>query len=151
MFEVGFTELILICGLALIVLGPERLPGLAAQIGRWVGRARAMARQLRDQLDQEVNLKQEPWRQRPSTPSPPEPDDDSALYPEGRSHRDAGEDPSDVPPQSAPASMTPTDARAPAPDDAVTGSDATTGPAAASPEPTSGAAPSSDESSPKTP
>lgn len=55
MFEVGFTELILICGLALIVLGPERLPRLAQQIGRWVGRARAMARQLREQLDQEVN------------------------------------------------------------------------------------------------
>ena len=55
MFEVGFTELLLICGLALIVLGPERLPKLAQQVGRWVGRARAMARQLRDQLDQEVN------------------------------------------------------------------------------------------------
>jgi sec-independent protein translocase protein TatB len=101
MFEVGFTEIILIAGLALIVLGPERLPGLAAQIGRWVGRARAMARQLRDQLDQEVNLKQEPWRQRPSTPATPEPDDDSLYYPEGRSHHDAGEDPVESPPASA--------------------------------------------------
>ena len=47
MFEVGFTEIILILGIALVVLGPEKLPKVAADIGRWVGRARAMARQLR--------------------------------------------------------------------------------------------------------
>lgn len=56
MFEVGFTELVLIFGLALIVLGPHKLPAIAQQIGRWVGRARAMARQLREQLDQEVTF-----------------------------------------------------------------------------------------------
>src|SRR4029453_18654314 len=58
MFEVGFSELLLIFALALVVLGPERLPKLAQQVGRWVGRARAMARQFRDQLDEEAhNLK----------------------------------------------------------------------------------------------
>ena len=56
MFEVGFTEIILILGIALLVLGPEKLPKLASQIGRWAGRARAMARQLRQQLDDEVTL-----------------------------------------------------------------------------------------------
>ena len=56
MFEVGFTEIILILGIALLVLGPEKLPKLANQIGRWAGRARAMARQLRQQLDEEVNI-----------------------------------------------------------------------------------------------
>src|SRR5262245_24329817 len=54
MFEVGFTEIILILGIALLVLGPEKLPRLANQVGRWAGRARAMARQLRAQLDEEV-------------------------------------------------------------------------------------------------
>ncbi len=54
MFEVGFTEIILILGIALLVLGPEKLPKLASQVGRWAGRARAMARQLRQQLDEEV-------------------------------------------------------------------------------------------------
>ena len=56
MFEVGFTEIILILGIALLVLGPEKLPKLANQIGRWAGRARAMARQLRQQLDEEVTV-----------------------------------------------------------------------------------------------
>ena len=55
MFEVGFTEIILILGIALLVLGPEKLPKLANQVGRWAGRARAMARQLRQQLDEEVD------------------------------------------------------------------------------------------------
>ena len=55
MFEVGFTELLLIFALALIVLGPEKLPKLAQQVGRWVGRARAMARQFRDQLEEEAH------------------------------------------------------------------------------------------------
>jgi sec-independent protein translocase protein TatB len=54
MFEVGFTEIVLILGIALLVLGPERLPKLVADVGRWAGRARAMARQLRTQLEQEA-------------------------------------------------------------------------------------------------
>ncbi|MGH8129741.1 MAG: Sec-independent protein translocase protein TatB [Steroidobacteraceae bacterium] len=56
MFEVGFTEIVLILGIALSVLGPEKLPKLANQVGRWAGRARAMARQLRQQLDEEVAI-----------------------------------------------------------------------------------------------
>jgi sec-independent protein translocase protein TatB len=56
MFEVGFTEIILIFGIALLVLGPARLPKLAADIGRWAGRARSMARQLRNQLEQETQF-----------------------------------------------------------------------------------------------
>ncbi len=56
MFEVGFTEILVISVLALVVLGPEKLPRVAAQIGRWVGRARAMARQFREQLEEEVQI-----------------------------------------------------------------------------------------------
>jgi sec-independent protein translocase protein TatB len=56
MFEIGFSELLVIFVLALVVLGPEKLPRLAQQVGRWVGRARAMAKQFRDQLEDEVNL-----------------------------------------------------------------------------------------------
>ena len=55
MFEVGFTELLLIFALALLVLGPQKLPKLAQQVGRWVGRARAMARHFRDQLEEDAH------------------------------------------------------------------------------------------------
>lgn len=55
MFEVGFSELLLIMGLALLVLGPEKLPKLVGEIGRWMGRARAMARQFREQLEDEAH------------------------------------------------------------------------------------------------
>jgi len=58
MFEVGFTEIVLIVGLALLVLGPEKLPGLLNKVGRWTGRARSMARQLRTQLEHEVTLEE---------------------------------------------------------------------------------------------
>jgi sec-independent protein translocase protein TatB len=68
MFEVGFTEILLIFGIALLVLGPERLPKLAADVGRWAGRARAMARQLRTQLEQEVHF--DPLRDQPSPAQP---------------------------------------------------------------------------------
>ncbi|HEY0684474.1 MAG TPA: Sec-independent protein translocase protein TatB [Steroidobacter sp.] len=72
MFEVGFTEIVLILGLALLVLGPEKLPGLAEKVGRWTGRARAMARQLRTQLEQEVSL-DEMTKSRPMQAPPPPP------------------------------------------------------------------------------
>ena len=64
MFEVGFTEIALIFAIALLVLGPERLPKLAADLGRWAGRARAMARQLRAQLEQEAQY--DPLRDPPT-------------------------------------------------------------------------------------
>jgi sec-independent protein translocase protein TatB len=56
MFEVGFIEILLISILALVVLGPEKLPKVARQVGHWMGRARAMARQFREQLDEEAIL-----------------------------------------------------------------------------------------------
>jgi sec-independent protein translocase protein TatB len=58
MFDVGFSEILLIMVISLVVLGPEKLPKLAADIGRWIGRARAMARQLTTQLEQEVRLEE---------------------------------------------------------------------------------------------
>ena len=58
MFDVGFTEIIVILGRALLALGPEKLPGLAQKVGNWTGRARALARQLRTQLEHEVTLEE---------------------------------------------------------------------------------------------
>jgi len=54
MFEGSFWELALIFVLALVVFGPERLPGLARTIGLWVGRARAVVRHLTEQIEHEL-------------------------------------------------------------------------------------------------
>jgi len=53
--DFSITEIVITFGVALVVLGPKKLPGLVGQVGRWMGRARVMARQFREQLEQEVN------------------------------------------------------------------------------------------------
>jgi sec-independent protein translocase protein TatB len=58
MLDVGFSEILLTSAIALIVLGPERLPKVARQVGNWVGRARVMARQLSEQLEREVSAEE---------------------------------------------------------------------------------------------
>ena len=54
MFEVGFSELVLIMVIALLVLGPERLPKVARSIGLWVGKARSMARTVKAEVKREM-------------------------------------------------------------------------------------------------
>src|SRR5262245_54160931 len=54
MFDLSFGKLAILFALCLIVLGPEKLPRLAQQLGRWTGQARAMARHFRSQLEQEI-------------------------------------------------------------------------------------------------
>jgi len=54
MFDLGFLELV-ICGvIALLILGPERLPGAARTAGQWIGRARRMTRQFTDEIDRQI-------------------------------------------------------------------------------------------------
>jgi sec-independent protein translocase protein TatB len=54
MFDIGFIEL-LVCGvIALIVLGPERLPTAARAAGRWAGKARRMVGQFSSELDSQL-------------------------------------------------------------------------------------------------
>jgi len=74
MFDFGFQELILIFVVALVVLGPKRMQQLATTVGRWVGKARGMARQFREQLESEVNLEDLDKAAKtaaPFTPPPP--------------------------------------------------------------------------------
>ena len=54
MFEGSFWELSLIFLLALIVFGPERLPGLARTVGLWVGKARSVMRNFNEQIEREL-------------------------------------------------------------------------------------------------
>jgi sec-independent protein translocase protein TatB len=56
MFDFGFQELVVIFVVALVVLGPRRMQQLATTVGRWLGKARAMARQFREQLENEINV-----------------------------------------------------------------------------------------------
>ncbi|MGA7537355.1 MAG: Sec-independent protein translocase protein TatB [Steroidobacteraceae bacterium] len=84
MFDIGFSEILVIFILALIVLGPEKLPRVVREVGRWVGRARAMARQFQEQLEEEVDvdrnrtIRPEPVRPvggvPPASSSPPTPE-----------------------------------------------------------------------------
>ena len=54
MFDIGFWELVFLFGLGLLVLGPERMPQVAAKLGRWAGQARIMARNLSNQIRDEI-------------------------------------------------------------------------------------------------
>jgi sec-independent protein translocase protein TatB len=54
MFDVGFSELLLIGFVALIVLGPERLPKAARFAGLWVRKARAQWYAVRAELESEL-------------------------------------------------------------------------------------------------
>ena len=47
-------ELMVILLLALVVFGPERLPGLARTAGLWIGRARGFSRRLGQQMEREL-------------------------------------------------------------------------------------------------
>ena len=58
MFDLGFWELLFVGVIALVVLGPERLPVAAHTVGRWVGQARSYARSLSNELDREVHIKE---------------------------------------------------------------------------------------------
>lgn len=54
MFEVGFQELFLLGVIALLVVGPERLPGLARTVGVWVGKAQRLVGQVRADVEREL-------------------------------------------------------------------------------------------------
>jgi sec-independent protein translocase protein TatB len=56
MFEVGFSEIVLCFIVALVVLGPQRLPGVARAIGRWTGQARSYMRNLSAELERETQV-----------------------------------------------------------------------------------------------
>ena len=76
MFGIGFQELVLLSLIGLIVLGPERLPRVANQIGGWLGQARRMTRVMKRQLEDEINFDKDlnikPPNREPSTQPAPE-------------------------------------------------------------------------------
>ncbi|MBT5559949.1 MAG: twin-arginine translocase subunit TatB [Proteobacteria bacterium] len=55
MFDIGFWELCVIGAVLLLVIGPERMPEVAKQIGYWTTRARRTVNQLRNEMRSELN------------------------------------------------------------------------------------------------
>ncbi len=61
MFDIGFWELSIIAIVGLLVIGPDKLPGVARTVGKWVGRTQRFVTQVKDDIDRE--LKQDELRQ----------------------------------------------------------------------------------------
>ena len=67
MFDIGYSELLLVAVVALIVIGPKELPRVMRTVGEWVGRARGMARHFRSGIDtmireSELEEMEKKWR-----------------------------------------------------------------------------------------
>ena len=58
MFGIEFSEFVIIAVIALVVLGPERLPKAARTVGRWVGKLQRLAASVRSDLDRELRLEE---------------------------------------------------------------------------------------------
>lgn len=56
MFDVGFWEILLILVLALVIIGPERLPGAARKAGYFVGKARRYIEGVRSEVESELDV-----------------------------------------------------------------------------------------------
>jgi sec-independent protein translocase protein TatB len=54
MFDVGFWEVIFIAVIALLVVGPERLPRIARTTGLWVGKMRGFVSSVKADIDREI-------------------------------------------------------------------------------------------------
>ncbi|HEY8553957.1 MAG TPA: Sec-independent protein translocase protein TatB [Burkholderiales bacterium] len=56
MFDIGFSELVVIALVGLIVLGPKRLPEVARTLGHWLGRVRRFVADVKQDIDKEMQL-----------------------------------------------------------------------------------------------
>lgn len=54
MFGISFTELLLVGLVALLVLGPERLPGAARTAGLWIGRLKRSFNAIKQEVEREI-------------------------------------------------------------------------------------------------
>jgi|SRR5690242_398944 sec-independent protein translocase protein TatB len=52
MFDIGWSELVVIAVVALIAIGPKELPGVLRMVGQWIGKARKMAAEFQGQFQE---------------------------------------------------------------------------------------------------
>lgn len=58
MFDISFGEMMVIGAVALVVIGPERLPKVARTVGSFVGKAQRYAAQVRDDINRQIELEE---------------------------------------------------------------------------------------------
>ena len=58
MFDVGFSELVMVGLIALLVIGPERLPKVARIAGFWLGKTRATIANVKAEIKQELHAEE---------------------------------------------------------------------------------------------
>ncbi|AJQ93110.1 Sec-independent protein translocase protein TatB [Gynuella sunshinyii] len=58
MFDIGFLELLLLAIIAMVVIGPERLPGAARSVGQTIGKVRRFFNSIQNQIEQEIRLEE---------------------------------------------------------------------------------------------
>ena len=56
MFDIGFWELLVIAVVSLLVAGPERLPGLVRDAGRWTAKLRRYVMQAKYEFEQQLRI-----------------------------------------------------------------------------------------------
>ena len=72
MFGIGFPELILIMAVALIVVGPDKLPELAKSLGKGIAELKKAASSLKDSLNEDDDIKTPVWDQQDAEKHPKE-------------------------------------------------------------------------------
>jgi sec-independent protein translocase protein TatB len=58
MFDIGFSELIMVGLVSLLVIGPERLPKVARLAGFWLGKTRSMMASVKAEIQQELQVEE---------------------------------------------------------------------------------------------
>ncbi|HMS80154.1 MAG TPA: Sec-independent protein translocase protein TatB [Burkholderiaceae bacterium] len=56
MFDIGFSEMVVLAVVALVVLGPERLPKVAKQTGAWMGKLRRYVDDVKSDINRQMEL-----------------------------------------------------------------------------------------------
>lgn len=58
MFDIAFTEMVIMAVIALLVVGPERLPKLARQVGQWAGKLQRYVNDVKSDLNKQMELEE---------------------------------------------------------------------------------------------
>ncbi len=56
MFDIGFSELLIIFVVALLVVGPERLPAVARKVGLYIGKMKRSFQSIKNEVEQELEI-----------------------------------------------------------------------------------------------